>query len=396
MSDYKLEFISDRSNTHCVKYDGLDEHFPDIEGLIPMWIADMDIKCDSHIQDVLSELTSENLYGYYIVPDSFYDAFIKWQKDRHDQNIKKEWIVYCAGVLSGINWLIDCKTEPGDACLIFTPCYYPFKDCIRDTGRRLVTCELNNKNGYYSIDYDLFEKTIIDEDVRLVLFSSPHNPVARVWKKEELSKLIEICRKHDVFIVCDEIHQDIILNGNKQIPILTVGDNSDIIGVATAATKTFNLAGMVNSFLILPDDELRKQIDNYRNKINVHKGSTSSYVAIEAAYRYGGPWLSAVIDQVEKNEKLVCDMLSDAVPEVICTPMEGTYMQWIDVGPYISCNKLEEAIVYHGKVAANLGPWFFDGNASDTHIRLNLATCTENVERAVNGIIAACNWGKSL
>jgi len=390
MNRCELKMITDRTNTHSVKYDGLEERFPPVEGLIPMWIADMDFRCPDCVRTALLALTEENLYGYYKIPDSYYDALIQWQRQRHGQVLQKEWVRYCPGVLAGVNWLIDCRTREGDACMIFTPCYYPFKDSIWGTGRRLVTCELKNENGRYSIDYDLFEDTIQREQVKLLLFSSPHNPVGRVWTREELETVIAICRRHGVFIVCDEIHQDIILTGRRQIPIAEIGDNNDIIGVATAATKTFNLAGMVHAILVLPDRKLREDIDRHIYRVNVEKASTHSYVAIEAAYRDGGPWLDAVLEQVRSNERLALELFARHTPDVVCSPMEGTYMQWIDLGAYIQPENLERAVVYTGKVAANLGPWFYDGKSTDCHVRLNLATAPENVERAVRGLITAC------
>ena len=251
-------------------------------------------------------------------------------------DIEKQWLRFSPGVVSPINWYVNMKTKPGDGIIVLTPVYYPFLDAIRDNGRQLISCDLVRKDKVYHIDYADFEKKIVDNKVKLFILSSPHNPVGRVWKKEELEQLLAICRKHQVFVVADEIHHDLIMPGYEHTEILNIPGYTDMLVVLTAGSKTFNLAGCKNSFVILPDEKLRQEYDDFLAALRIRGGNAFGYVAVAAAFGGGRPWLEGVIDIIHKNAQYVEETLAEKLPEAVVSPLEGTYLQWVDLGPMSS------------------------------------------------------------
>lgn len=247
----------DRRNTNCNKWDGQEKMFGE-EGLHAMWVADMDFRVPECVVDALKEYVESGVYGYYKIPDAYYETFINWEKERHGYEVKKEWIRFSPGVVAGFHWLVQMLTEENDAVIVNTPVYYPFLDAVKNNHRTLICSDLKNENGIYTIDFEDFEKKIIEHNVKLFTLCSPHNPAGRVWKKEELKRLFEICKKHHVFVVSDEIHQDLVFGENKHIPSLSIGDYDDMMVSIAAASKTFNIAGAQNSMVIIPDKKLRK------------------------------------------------------------------------------------------------------------------------------------------
>lgn len=375
----------DRVGTDCNKWDSMDARFGDND-LMALWVADMDFMVPECVRKAAREYADFGIYGYYKVPDAYYQNFIDWEEKYHHCHIEKQWLRFSPGVVSPINWYVNMKTKPGDGIIVLTPVYYPFLDAIRDNGRQLISCDLVRKDKVYHIDYADFEKKIVDNKVKLFILSSPHNPVGRVWKKEELEQLLAICRKHQVFVVADEIHHDLIMPGYEHTEILNIPGYTDMLVVLTAGSKTFNLAGCKNSFVILPDEKLRQEYDDFLATLRIRGGNAFGYVAVAAAFGGGRPWLEGVIDIIHKNAQYVEETLAEKLPDAVVSPLEGTYLQWVDLGAYVKPNETQELIQNKCRLAVDYGEWF-GGERFGSFIRLNLATSPENIKEAVSRIV---------
>ncbi len=375
----------DRVGTDCNKWDSMDARFGDND-LMALWVADMDFMVPECVRKAAREYADFGIYGYYKVPDAYYQNFIDWEEKYHHCHIEKQWLRFSPGVVSPINWYVNMKTKPGDGVIVLTPVYYPFLDAIRDNGRQLISCDLVRKDKVYHIDYADFEKKIVDNKVKLFILSSPHNPVGRVWKKEELEQLLAICRKHQVFVVADEIHHDLIMPGYEHTEILNIPGYTDMMVVLTAGSKTFNLAGCKNSFVILPDEKLRQEYDDFLATLRIRGGNAFGYVAVAAAFGGGRPWLEGVIDIIHKNAQYVEETLAEKLPEAVVSPLEGTYLQWVDLGAYVKPDETQELIQNKCRLAVDYGEWF-GGERFGSFIRLNLATSPENIKEAVSRIV---------
>lgn len=375
----------DRKNTDCNKWDNLEATFGEAN-LQAMWIADMDFKAASCITKALEKYLDLGVFGYYKVPVSYQKAFMKWEQKYHNYKVKQEWLRFAPGVVPAINWFVQIMTKPQDGIMVQTPIYYPFMDAVKNNGRKLVCSDLVNTKGVYTIDFDKFEKDITDNNVQLFILCSPHNPSGRVWKKAELSKMFEICCKHNVFIISDEIHQDIVFEGSSHIPSATIGDYDHMIVTITSATKTFNLAGLQNSFVIIPDEEIRKKYDTFMENIRIRGGNPFGYIAVEAAYTNGRPWLEKVKYIIYSNYLYAKEALERSLPKVIVTPLEGTYLMWVDFGEYIKADEIKDFIQKKCGLAFDYGDWF-GGECFGTHVRINLATSRALVEKAVENIV---------
>ena len=379
----ELEYV-ERRGTNCNKWDGQTKMFGE-EGLHAMWVADMDFKVAPCVQEALREYVDQGVFGYMRVPDSYYDACIDWEYQHHGYRMKKEWIRFSPGVVAAFNWIVQFMTEKNDGIIVTTPVYYPFLHAVTNNERKLVTSDLKNDNGIYSIDFEDFENRIIMNDVKLFIMCSPHNPVGRVWTAEELKKILDICRKHGVFVISDEIHQDLVYGNHKHTPAFTVGDYEDMMIMIIAPSKTFNLAGAQNSEVIIPDEGLRRKWDKYVNGIRVLGGNGFGYVAAEAAYRGGSEWLEQVKAQIVSNFEYLTLTFKEKLPEVVVTPLEGTYLVWIDLRAYVKPGDMKTFMQEKCRLAVDYGDWFGGGRFSG-FIRMNLATSLENVKIGVERI----------
>lgn len=382
----------DRKNTNCRKWDGCLEKFGR-EDLLPFWIADMDFEVPACVKDSLKDFVEFGVFGYSDASEEYYQAFINWEKTYHDYEVKKEWIQFAPGVVPAFNWVIHILTEKDDAIILMPPVYYPFFDAIENNGRKLVKCPLIRKGQSYVMDYENFEKKIVENDVKLFMMCSPHNPAGRVWTKEELKTVLDICKKHHVYVIADEIHQDLVMSGQKKITAATVGDYDEILVTLTAATKTFNLASAQNAFVIIPNDEIRQKYDDYlQNTLRIHFGNAFGYLAVQSAYEGGREWLDEVLEIVEGNYHLMKNILEENLPEVWISELQGTYLMWIDLGKYIKPEDMEHVIQDECGIAVDYGSWFGGTSGGDEYagfIRINLATRPENVEIAANNIVKA-------
>ncbi|MGN1140846.1 MAG: MalY/PatB family protein, partial [Oliverpabstia sp.] len=374
-------YVVNRRNTDSMKWDGLEEKFGETD-LISMWIADMEFKACDAITEALSERVCHGVFGYTRVPDEYYQVFSKWMETRYDFPIRKEWVRFSTGCVTAIAWMIHAFTKPKDACLILTPVYYPFHNVVTNNDRTLVTVDLDYKDGYFTMDYDAIEKAIADNNVKMFIQCSPHNPAGRVWNEEELEKVLEICHRHHVLVVSDEIHQDLILEG-KFIPAATVagGKYQDIVITLSSASKTFNLATLLHSHILIINEELRKIYDRFASGLNRTEVSIMGMIATKAGYQHGSEWLDNVLDIVKENYRYLKETLEKEVPQVKVCALEGTYLVLIDFRKLVETEKLHKFIQGHCHLAVDYGEWF--GENTKGFIRMNLATDPTYVKEAV-------------
>lgn len=377
----------DRFGTDCNKWDGCEEKFGD-ENLLPLWVADMDFEAPSCVKQALKEYVDFGVFGYYQIPNRYYEAFINWEKTYHDYDVKKEWIRFAPGVVPAFNWLIHILTNERDGVLITPPVYYPFKDAVVNNNRTLVESPLMRLEDHYELDYEDFERKIKEQNVKLFIFCTPHNPVGRVWKRDEIVKALDICKKYGVYVIADEIHQDIIMDGYQKVTAAATGNYDEIMVTLTAATKTFNLAGCQNSIVVIPNESLRKRYDDYLTRLRITGGNAFGYIAVQSAYEGGRKWLDEVLNIIEENYHLMKSILEEKLPKVWIPKLEGTYLMWIDLGAYVSADEIEYVIQKDCGLAVDYGSWF-GGEAYGTFIRVNLATREENIRLAAEKIVEA-------
>lgn len=382
----------DRKGTHCEKWDGLGERFGR-EDLLALWVADMDFRVPQCVLEAEKDYLDTGVFGYYHPSEGYYQAFMDWEQEHHGYSVQREWLRFSPGVVPAINWLIQIFTEPQDRVLVLTPVYYPFLHAVRDNDRTLVACQLVHQDGQYSVDLAAFEAAIAENQVRMFIMSSPHNPVSRVWRREELTAMLDICKKHGVLVLSDEIHQDLTFDGHKHIPSATAGDYSHMVITLTAASKTFNLAGCQNAFVVLPDAKLRKEYDAFTKRIHIREGNPFGYIAVEAAYRGGKAWLQQVQEIIWNNYGYLREQLAIHLPKACVTPLEGTYLMWVDFAAYLQPEEMERFFEETCGIAVDYGAWF-EGDGQ-SHIRINLATSRENVEKAFSSILQGLQaWGR--
>ncbi len=376
----------DRLGSNCSKWDRQEGMYGE-NGLLGMWVADMDFQVPEAVREAVHRYADFGVFGYTSPAEGYFEAFIDWERERHGYTVKKEWLRFSPGVVPAFNWWVQIKTRPSDAVIVLSPVYYPFLHAVKGRGRKLVCCDLKCEDGRYSIDFEAFESLIREHQVKAFILCSPHNPVSRVWTKEELQRLLEICRRHGVFVISDEIHHDLTFNGHTHLPTATVGDYDDMLVTLTAPSKTFNLAGLKNAFVIVPDEGLRAEFDAFTKQINVTGGNAVGYLAAEAAYRRGGDWYEQIRDIIWGNYCYAAEALKEALPELVISPLEGTYLMWINFGAYLKPEEIRDFFQKKCRIAVDYGEWF--GGDAATCVRVNLATSRENVAECVRRIAAA-------
>ena len=383
--DYESLVYIDRNGTDCVKWDGTKGTFGEA-GLLPLWVADMDFQAPACVREAVASWAAHGAYGYYKTPDRYYKAFQRWEQEQHGYTVEREWIRFSPGIVSAIYWLVQILTQPGDAVTVLTPVYYPFLNAIRDNGRTLTPCDLVNEGGRYIIDFDKLDKHFAETQSKVLIFSSPHNPVGRVWLREELEQLCAICEKHGVTILSDEIHQDLVIGDHAHIPTATLYKGR--IVTLCSASKSFNLAGLKNSFVVIPDQALRQQFDKFVGNICCGDGPSVGYVAATVAFERGLPWLNAIRERIYDNYQAVCGEFADRLPQAVISPLEGTYLMWIDLRKCLDPEQTKTIVQDICGLAVDYGDWF-GGDAWKGFIRINLATSLDNVMLATSRLLAA-------
>lgn len=374
---YDFTSVPDRSRDGAAKWtEGTTSEF------VPLSVADMEFYTAPEIKTALKELAENSILGYTNPTERYFDAVISWQKRRHDFDVKKEWIVTTPGVVDALELLTTAVTNANEAVLILTPVYYPFDVSVTAMGRHIVYSELINKNGVYEIDREDFKEKAARKDVTALLLSNPHNPVGKVWTEEELKFIADVCCENNVFVIDDEIHNDLIMPGVKHTVLATLGDEiKNNCAVCTAPSKTFNLAGLQCSNIIIPNKAFRDKM-KLAAAINVHFHlNIFAYTACEAAYNKCEDWLLELLPVIKENAELVESFMKENFPEVICSPLEGTYLQWIDVRGLGFTHEEMREILEGEKIFLDNGEMF--GIAGRGFQRINLACAKSTLEKAL-------------
>lgn len=374
MAERNLDFDSviERRNTRSLKYDFAAERgMP--EDILPMWVADMDFKTSSYIEDALAERVREGVFGYSEVKTPYFETVRDWMVRRHGWQPQEEWLVKTPGVVTALAMAVKAYTEPGDAVLIQLPVYYPFAEVIEDNGRRVVSNTLyRGEDNRYHMDFVDFEQKIVQNEVKLFLLCNPHNPVGRVWTEEELVRLGDICMKHGVIVVSDEIHEDFVFQGKHQVFAGLKKEYEDRCIVCTSPSKTFNLATMVLSNIFIPNRDLRKRFRKQLDAAGISQLGVMGLIACETAYSKGEEWYLAMHAYVRDNIAYVKNYVEQNLPGVRMTEHEGTYLVWLDFsGTGLSENELEDMIVNRAKLWLDGGTMF--GECGKGFQRINVA-----------------------
>lgn len=378
-----------RANTDCAKWDGLSFTFGQ-KDLLPLWVADMDFKVAPCIRQALHEAVDQGAFGYYQIPDRFYDSVLTWERTRHDNLLQREWLRTTPGVVTGLYHLVRALTQPGDGVMVQPPVYYPFYRIIRQTGRTVICNHLKEDRGVYTLDLEDFEAKLRTGEVKVFLLCSPHNPVGRVWTRKELKGMLDLCKEYGVQVVADEIHHDIIMPGHTHIPAATLWEGEGKPITFFSASKTFNLAAMKNSILVLPEESQREKFDQFEKELGTGLGSTLDYIAVMAAFAGGAPWLETVLAEIWGNYQFMKQELEE-IPSVVVSPLEGSYLMWIDLGAHVSRENIQSFVQDTCRIAPDYGHWFFPEESDDCHIRLNLAAPRETIRKAAEQIKTALN-----
>lgn len=378
MKKYDFDEIIDRRGSDCEKYDQLQKFFGNGEA-IPLWVADSDFRVPDFITSAIHKRADHEVYAYSFRPDGFYNSIINWQQDQHGWNITREMILPTQGVVATLSALIMAYSREGDKIIIQPPVYTPFFSCVKDCGRMVVENPLAFKDGEYTFDLEDLERKI-DQDTRLLILCNPHNPVGRVWSKEELSGLGAICLKNNVLVISDEIHSDLIFSGFKHLPFPAISDDfSDNCIVCMAPSKTFNIAGLATSYVIIPNKRIRLQFDQFLQMLHLKSGNLFGNIALEAAYTYGKEWVKQQNTYLEANRNFLLDFCQTRMPAIQMIFTEATYLAWLDFSKFgLNEHDLNRLLIDQAGVVLNKGSIY--GKQGDGFFRLNFA-CPRQVLR---------------
>lgn len=384
-----FDCIIDRKRTNCVKWDYLPEYYGN-EEVLPLWVADMDFACPKEVTDALVKRATHPIYGYTRHPEGYYQSIINWMRTRHDWDITRESILNFPGVISSLVTALLCFTEPGDKVLVQPPVYPPFFSLVKNNGRKLITNPLVQRNHRYEMDFaDLESK--LKSGVKMMILCSPHNPVGRVWTKEELLHVGELCLQYEVLLVVDEVWADIVYPGFKHYPIASL--NSEIANstiTCMAPSKTFNIAGLATSFAIVPNQSLRNQLLKGTSRLGIDNSNLFGIVALEAAYTHGEEWLNQVLRYIASNYNFLAKFFQEKIPDVLVYQPEATFLVWLNFQKMgLTCEELKNLMCTGAKVGLNDGASF--GPEGNGYQRINIACPRETLKTALERIATAIN-----
>ncbi|WP_320046230.1 MalY/PatB family protein [uncultured Ilyobacter sp.] len=389
-----MKYNFDRGFNHEIK-DSLKwntvKRISNKKDIIPMWIADMDFETVPEVKTAIIERATQGIYGYSEMKNEYYESLAGWTKKRYNWEIEKEWLCFSPGVVTGISLTIRALTHPGDKVVIQTPVYSPFFGAVTRSGCELVTSSLKLVNGKYKMDFEDLEEKLKDKRTKIMVLCNPHNPVGRAWTRDELIRLGEICLKNNVTVISDEIHSDLVYKGHKYTPFASISkefEQNSII--CTAPSKTFNLAGLQSSNIIIPNENFRREYKIALENIEVSRLNVFGMVACETAYTHGEPWLEELLDYLEANKELVKKRIENKIPKLKLIEPEATYLLWIDCsGLGLSDEKLKKFMIEKAGILLNDGISF--GEEGKGFQRMNIACPKEILEEALNRLEKAVN-----
>ena len=390
MGEKNLDFdtVVDRRNTYSLKYDFAEKRGKPKE-VLPLWVADMDFKVSSYITEALETVNIHGIYGYSEAGEDYFEALSGWMKRHYDWDIREEWLIKTPGVVFALAMAVKAYTEEGDGVLIQQPVYYPFSEVIEDNNRKIVVNELKQgKDGRYQIDLKDFERKIQGEKVKLFFLGNPHNPVGRVWGREELIRLGDICLKHNVIVVSDEIHSAFVFKGKHTVFTGIREDYKEIGIVCTSPGKTFNIAGLQVSNIFIANEDLRKKFCRQVSAAGYSQINLPGLTACEAAYRHGDEWLTAVLKYIQENADYMKSFLQERLPKVKMTEMEGTYLVWLDFrGYHLRGGVLDRCLLEKAGLWLDSGSMF--GKSGEGFQRINIACPRKILKEALDRLVIA-------
>ncbi len=384
---YNFDEIIHRENTGSVKYDFRRQFFGTNE-VLPLWVADMDFRTPDFIIDAVKKRAEHELYGYAIQMPGYYEAIQKWCKEQYHWEVPKGWLNFSPGVVAGLGVAVQVFTQPGDKIIIQSPVYPPFFTVVENLGRQVINNQLRNEDGVYQIDFELLENQI-DSRTKMLMLCNPHNPIGRVWTKGELEKLAAIAEKHDLLILTDDIHADLVFEPNQYTPIAALSPAiADRTITFISPSKSFNMAGLFTSVAIIPDSKKAKIYNNRLNDLHMGFANVFGIVALEAAYKHGKEWLQQMLDYVWGNILFVGDFIQSNIPEITMVAPEGTYLIWLDCrGLNLKDKELKEFMIKTAGLGLNDGPTFGAGGSGFQ--RLNVACPRAILEDAMHRLMNA-------
>lgn len=379
---YNFDEIVNRENTQCIKWDNRESVFGRRD-VIPMWIADMDFKTPDFIIDALKKRLEHEVMAYVFRPDSFYESASKWIERRNGWQVNSKDMVFTPGVVPALEFAVEAYTTPGDKIVVQPPVYTPFFNAVKNHKRELVENPLIETNGYYTINFDDLEQKFAD-GAKMLIFCSPHNPVGRVWTKDELLRLGNLCVKYNVILIADEIHSDLIFKPHKHIHIAALSDKiAQLTLTCFAPSKTFNIAGLSTAMVHSANPEI---LDKFRDQIQIyhaHMGNIFGNIALETAYSHGDEWLDQLLTYLEGNIDWVITYLKNNIPEVKAFKNEGTYLMWLDFRAFNICQtSLKDFMINDAGLGLNCGEIF--GKEGKGFMRLNVACPRQIIEKAMH------------
>ena len=380
---YDFDKVVNRRGTNSVKWDIFKE-----KDVIPLWVADMDFAVAPAITEALKKRVEHPVWGYTLVPQSYYDAVISWFHRRHQWDIKKDWIIYTSGVVPALSATIKALTLPGEKVLIQTPAYNCFFSSIINQGCQVLENELVRDGDTYKIDFDDFEKKAADEKTTVFVLCNPHNPAGRVWTKEELSRMYDICKKHNVKVVADEIHCELIMPGYHYTPFASISDEiQDNAVVLNSPSKNFNIAGLQIANIICKNDDIRRRIDRVVNIFEICDVNPLGVIALQAAYNDSEEWLDELNEYLWGNYQYMKERLQKELPQLEVLKLEGTYLAWIDITKLgMTSDEACQKLLHEGHVYLNSGT-MYGKKTGEGYLRINLACARETLKTGIDRMV---------
>ena len=381
---YDFDQIIDRSNTNSIKVEAVEEVFGS-KDVIPLWVADMDFLSPPEVTKAMKRRVEHGIFGYVEPDEQYFNSIINWLRDRHNWTVDQESITFVPGVVKGFAFAIDVFTNDNDKIIIQPPVYPPFKGTTEDLNREIVNNPLIFENGQYKMDFDNLRK-VAKMGCKMLILCNPQNPSGRMWSKEELSELAEICYDNDILVVSDEIHADLELPGNKHVPFATVSEKAAQNNITLMApSKTFNIAGIVSSFAVVENKEIREKYFNYLAARELNKGTIFAYIAAQYAYETGGEWLDEAMEYIQKNIDFVDNFLQKHIPQIKVVRPEASFLIWLDCRDLnLSQPELENFFIRKANLGLNSGTMF--GKEGEGFMRLNVGCPLITLEKALDNL----------
>ncbi|MCD8044835.1 MAG: PatB family C-S lyase [Tannerellaceae bacterium] len=384
MKQYNFDELIDRHGTNCLKVDALEERFGN-PGLIPLWVADMDFRTPDFIVNAIKQRCTHEIFGYTYPSDEYYESIINWVDYKHKWKIRKEWLSYIPGIVKGIAFTLDCFTQPGDKVIIQPPVYHPFRIVPEQMGREVINNPLKLVNGRYEMDFEQLE-SVIDDKCKVLILCSPHNPGGVVWPKDVLSKLADICAAHNILVISDEIHAEMVYPHSRHTPFPTVSETAAACCITfMAPSKTFNMAGIVSSYAIIPEEKIRNKFYSFLQARELNEGTIFAYTATTAAYTYGAEWLQQMRMYIMENVAYVERFMKAELPKIKVYMPEASFLVWLDCRD-LKLGQKELVELFRDKAGLALNDGAMFGPGGEGFMRMNIGCPRSVIQDALQAL----------